>query len=384
MVPSGPMRSASLRFWTLTLVLLTVVAPTRRTLAAEGGAPPVWDLVTVGPDADLFSLWGHSALCASAGSFERGTCFDFGVAHEDDPARLAVGTLRGRPLFGVVKVPARVLLATVQFRDTWHQRIELDPGPSRALLAELEALVQARMHYAYQPLFRNCTTELRDRLDHALAGRLRAGADQETGPPLRGPAEGGLTGQVLPLALLALAGGSVLDRPSTEWERMALPAGLMLGVKSRLSAAPSRVFSREGAPPPTSSQAGRSILIVLSALGFAGFALLLRRAPTRRGLVSTLCASWLVLLSLVPLVGALSALPSLHQNWMLAILTPLDAVLFARADWGRLSRHYVKLRLALLLALTLASGLGLVVQPLLTGAIVSASPLLLWLRAERA
>ncbi len=207
----GAMRHACTRFATPLVVVLAILAIARPS-QAQAEASLTWDLVTIGPDTDLFSLWGHTALCVSTGEFEGGSCFDFGVAREEDPVRLALGTLQGQPLFAVVKVPARVLLAMSQFRHTWRQRITLEDAPGRELLAELEHAVGARARYAYQPLDRNCTTEVRDRLDRALAGKLRLGAEERSGPPLRRVAEAGISGRVLPLALTALAGGSGLDR----------------------------------------------------------------------------------------------------------------------------------------------------------------------------
>lgn len=377
----GAMRHACTRFATPLVVVLAILAIARPS-QAQAEASLTWDLVTIGPDTDLFSLWGHTALCVSTGEFEGGSCFDFGVAREEDPVRLALGTLQGQPLFAVVKVPARVLLAMSQFRDTWRQRITLEDAPGRELLAELEHAVGARARYAYQPLDRNCTTEVRDRLDRALAGKLRLGAEERSGPPLRRVAEAGISGRVLPLALTALAGGSGLDRPSTQWERMALPQGLMQAVSERLSAAPSRVFTRADAPPPTSPHAGRISLAFLTALLSWLIARAVRRSPDSRGARWSL-AAWLSLLSLAPLLGAASTLPSLHGNWMLLVLSPLDLVLAWGKQTTRWHERYVALRLALILLITAASASGLLAQSLWIGSVATGIPLGTWLFMRR-
>jgi len=362
----------------LALILFLLPAPTA--LAAPETAL-VWDLVTVGPDTDLFSLWGHSALCVSSGEFEQGSCFDFGVPREDDPVRRSLGTLAGARLFGVVKLPTRVELAVHQFRDTVRQRLDIPPERGRALLADLEALVLTHASYAYQPLFRNCTTELRDRLDQALAGRLRAGADQPDGVPLRTLAEAGLTGRVVPLSLLALAGGTVLDQPSTSWQRMALPDGLMQAATQRLSAPPVRLFSRTDVPPPTSPAAGRIVLVLVSALVcFCGW-LLVRRRPARARLVGLGLGVGLTLASLPPWAGTLSTLPCLHDNWMLFALVPTDGVLCLTP--GHWLKRYAWLRLLSLGVLGAAALLGLVVQSLWIGLWLAGLPLGLWLWIQR-
>lgn len=385
MVPSAAMTRARTRLGTqlalllAPLLLLLVALPAH---AADETDAPSWDLVTVGPDTDLFSLWGHSALCVSTKSFEDGWCYDFGVAREHDPFRLALGTLRGHALFGVVKLPAGLLLRFYGLRDTWRQRLDLDPVQGRRLLIELEALTQQGKRYAYQPLFRNCTTEIRDRLDLALSGRLSSGAAVHSGPPLRFAAEAGMSGHVLPLVLTELAGGSVLHRPSSAWERMALPHGLMQAVSERLSMAPSRMFTRVDTPPPTSPSAGRIVLVLWTALGSLAFWLLVRRFPRAKIAFEVALVVWLVFLSLLPLIGTMSTLPSLHRSWMLLVLTPLDAVLLAGGKNAEWPRPYLGTRLLTLLAAGVLSLTGVIAQPLWVGIIVAGAPLALLARSR--
>jgi len=379
-VPWRSVGPVSFRRTPLELVVIGILLCGGSARAADDRDPVHWDLVTVGPATDLFSLWGHTTLCASAGAFEDGACFDFGVATESDPARLSIGTLRGQALFTAIKVPTKVLLASSQFRDAWRQRIELEPDRGLELFRELEAAAEEEESYAYQPFFRNCTTEVRDRLDRALSGRLSRGADTRGGTPLRRTAEAGLTGHVLPLALLELAGGRALDRPSTAWERMALPAGLMQAVSERLSAAPSRLSTRVGAPPPTSPSAGRIVLVLITLATSVVYWLGSRQSVRPRRVLGV----WLGALGLVPLIGVCSTLPSLQGNWMLAVLTPLDVILTLSDRFVLWQRRYVLLRLAVLLALAASSITGLVVQPLGVGIGVAGLPLVLWLLRRRA
>lgn len=382
MIPLSPMGGACvrLRAWlACVLVGSTFAHPSR---AEHDGQALNWDLITIGPDTDLFSLWGHTALCASSGKLEDGTCFDFGIAIETDPAKLAIGTLRGDELFAVVRVPARVLLGSSQFRDAWQQRIQLDAERGRELLAELEHAVETGASYAYQPLERNCTSEIRDRLDRALAGALAQGAHERAGAPRRQAAESGLSGRLLPLTLLALAGGSALDRPASAWERMALPDGLMQAVAERLSAAPSRLSTRVDAPPPTSPHAGRILLSLLTLLVSWLSWRRLRRAPDSHG-VRIALAVWLTGLACFPVLGVLSTLPSLQQNWMVLVLCPLDALLAFGRRPTRWQRVYALVRLTLIVLLGVASAFGLVAQSLWVGVLAAGIPIGLWFLAQR-
>jgi len=378
-MPSGPMKPTCRLLSTFAAMVALLLAGPARATELEGAL--TWDLLTIGPATDLFSLWGHSALCVSTTDYRRGQCYDFGVAREENPAKLALGTLRGERMFTALKLPAGLILAQARYRDTFRQRIRLDQVRARALLAELEATVGRRQGYAYQPLFRNCTTEIRDRLDVALGGRLRAGDKTRSGSPLREVAEAGISGQVLPLALVALAGGSWIDRPSTSWERMALPQGLMNALTERLSAAPSRVWTRKGAPPPTSPAAGRMVLILLTAAWALAFWLLARNSPRRSRVLQRSVGVWLGCLSLVPLAGMLSTLPSLQHNWMMLVLVPLDLVLVARA--AKWQERYVLCRLATLVALGALALAGIIHASLWIGVLLAGAPLGLWLWSRR-
>ena len=58
-------------------------------------AAPEVELYTMGPGDDLFSLYGHAAICID----ER--CYNFGTIIVQDAFSLAWSFLRGRAWFGV-------------------------------------------------------------------------------------------------------------------------------------------------------------------------------------------------------------------------------------------------------------------------------------------
>lgn len=342
----------------LLFLLLTLgrVTPARAASPAEraNGPQPRIDLVTVGPGSDLFSLWGHVALCVSAGELVDGRCLDFGIATTADPVELALGTLRGQQLFQAVEVPARDFLAKSQWRDVWSQELRLDPQSRERLLAAYRSALSPPLRYAYEPVLDNCATRVRDLLDHATEGQLGADARLADGPPRRLWAEEALSGRALPLFLLALSGSRTLDEASSAFERMAFPPGLREGVAEHLGAEPIRLHTRADQPPPTSRHAGK-ILLLGSAL-LASLALYhgqRRSLVTRRALRVT-TGFWLGALSLAPIVGALSALPSLGLSPVLALCWPTDALLgFLPPRW---LDHYLRARLSLLAAATLVLG----------------------------
>lgn len=359
----GSRRAISGFRWRWPLLVLAMVVGAALPVAAEPArAPslPRFTLVTVGPGSDLFELWGHSALCVSAGPFEDGMCYDYGWTQVTDPVALSLGTLRGQALFVRKKWPAAAVLRAYQFRDVWKQELPLDGTAAATLLARLEADAEDRRSYSYEPLQRNCTTRLRDAV--GASSDLHQGTEEPAGAPLRKMAEAGLSGRVVPLVLLALAGGASLDRPTSEWQRMALPFGLMESVRRQLGAAPERLFSRLDQPPPTSPHAGRIVLFFLAVVS-GGLGWRARRASSRaRLVVQRSLGLWLTFLSLVPIAGTLSVFPSLSPNWLLLVLVPTDLVLLL-GDHRFLQKYLVARLVVTSLALSL-SLTGLLVQDL--------------------
>lgn len=360
-------------------ILLGVAAPVRAeesegandhsAVQAEADEPTL-TLLTVGPGSDMLELWGHSALCVSSGEFEKGVCYDYGWSPALDVSKLIVGTLSGERLFVPTSFPAERMLAAYQFRDVWKQKLELTPEQTEKLLARLRADVNEERAYAYEPVFDNCTTRLRDVVDEVTSGTLRKDSEASDGAPLRSFAEEGLRGRWIPLAALALGGGARLDRKSSEWERMAFPIDFMDSVEKRLNAPKERLFTRLDAPPPTSVHAGRVALLVLS----GGLALFIWRAKkTTLRAKSGLVGLWLAFLSLVPLAALSTSLPSLTPNWTLLLLPPTDLLFFARP--GQILRRYGSVRAGSSLLLGLLSALGLIEQSLVAVSLVALLPL---------
>lgn len=360
-------------------ILLGVAAPVRAEESEEANDhsavqaeadEPTLTLLTVGPGSDMLELWGHSALCVSSGEFEKGVCYDYGWSPALDVSKLIVGTLSGERLFVPTSFPAERMLAVYQFRDVWKQKLELTPEQTEKLLARLRADVNEERAYAYEPVFDNCTTRLRDVVDEVTSGTLRKDSEASDGAPLRSFAEEGLRGRWIPLAALALGGGARLDRKSSEWERMAFPIDFMDSVEKRLNAPKERLFTRLDAPPPTSVHAGRVALLVLS----GGLALFIWRAKkTTLRAKSGLVGLWLAFLSLVPLAALSTSLPSLTPNWTLVLLPPTDLLFFARP--GQILRRYGSVRAGSSLLLGLLSALGLIEQSLVAVSLVALLPL---------
>ena len=321
-------------------------------------------LYTAGPGSDLFSLWGHSGLCIRSALSPQGRCYDFGASPERDPVRLSLGTLSGERLFVPIALPEPRFVERYAGRDLWRQDLPLPAASVAALQTLLEEKVRRGEGYAYQPFFDNCSTRLRDLLDHASGGQLRAQPDALDGPPLRRFAEEGLSGQVLPLSLVALAVGPRADEPTTAWQRMAFPLELREQVAHSLGAQPVLVTGRLTPPLPTSPAAGRLALLVLAMVAALAVLRSRKRPKLHRALVRV-GGALLGTTALLVLWSSRTALPELQGTWATLLLLPTDWILaLGPAPWWR---PYAAGRLACAALL------------LLVAAFAATLPSLLWL-----
>lgn len=331
------------------------------------------DLLTMGPGDRLFEVFGHAALCVGRG--ESGDCFNYGVT-DFQQGGLVLGFLRGRMPFWVERIPYRRMLYYYQHRDrtVWRQRLDLSPSQLDRMLARLrhDASPEHR-RYPYDHFRANCTSKIRDVIDEALGGALRAATDVPSEPSLRMLVRTGFAGRPALEWLGDAMMGRTLDRLPTRWEAMFLPhylrdevAKLRVGGRA-VAPWPAQPVHVRKAPDPIagSPYSGLVVGAVVAAL-YLGLTL---AAGLRGGLAerATIALGGLVL----GLLGAatwfialVSTSPDLRQNEALVVLWPVDLWLAAgawlatarRPRLGRLVGRYLAVRaavaaLALLLAL---------------------------------
>lgn len=358
--------------------------------AGAGRDLPRIDVYTMGPGEELFSRFGHAAICVTDEASRIGRCYNYGTADFSTPGPLTWNFLRGRALFWVSVAPRPLMEALYQNEDRtlYRQRLPLSPEVTRRLIATLhEADVRERTFYRYHHFSDNCTTRLRDLIDVATDGALRRGTQEATDPPLRRYVYRGFTGETLLLTLTDLVLGRAVDRPTTRWQGMFLPDVLRAELQARLGAQPEVVYTRQ-APLPGELAASPSLadlgapargagwlLVVLG----GGLGALCARRPRLGRAVTGLVLGCLGLL-VWGLIAA-AALPELRYNEVALVCWPTDLALL----WlpPRPLVRYLQLRLLALLACALAAAAGLLVQPLGPVLALCALPLLVQWRAAR-
>jgi hypothetical protein len=353
-------------------LLLTVAAG-----ASPARASPLIDLYTMGPGDELFSAFGHAAICVRDGEAPAGRCYNYGTADFTTPVPLTWAFIRGRALFwvSVADTPWMLSYYVATGRAVWRQTLPLAPDEAERVAAALAASADERVkYYRYHHFDDNCTTRIRDVLDRATGGRL--GRDRVVGPrSFRDWAREGFAGDWPLLTAVELLLGRSADRRTDSWTAMFLPSQLRLEVARHFAAEPVLILPGRPRPLPGSTRLGLAVWI----LAGVALALLVTLAFRRGGRHARAIALTLTAL-LLGLVGtilwalaALSTFPELTRNEMLLALWPTDLVLpFLGPTW---LRRYAGLRLIVLAALVVGHAVHWLVQPL-APAVLALGPML--------
>lgn len=206
--------------------------------AASPLQAPEISLVTIGPGTAYFERFGHNALVVrepggTALAYNYGL-FDF---YEDD---FFSNFLRGRMQYLVAPLDADedIALYREEGRSVREQVLDLDPAQARTLadfLAWNSRPENARYHYDY--FTSNCSTRVRDALDEATGGALRAtGAGRSRGYSWRMDALRMMTPQPLLMALIDIGLGPRADQRIDFWQESFIPETLAeLVARTRLA-----------------------------------------------------------------------------------------------------------------------------------------------------
>src|SRR5581483_2002964 len=94
--------------------------------AATLAAPRI-ELYTMGAGDDLFSAFGHAAICVLDEQSPRGRCYNYGTADFRTPLPLTWDFIRGRARFwvSVADLPAMLWLYRQEDRTVYRQRLAL-------------------------------------------------------------------------------------------------------------------------------------------------------------------------------------------------------------------------------------------------------------------
>ena len=378
---------ASLRFWGrarrrlvgLLVALAAVLAA--RVAAAQPSEAPVVVVYTIGQGDDPFEKFGHTTICLRIPRRPRdGGCFDYGAADFTHVERTVWRFLRGEGSFFLEREPEQKMFASYRQADRtiWRQVLPLADAEAGAVRAHLERDATDRQwRYAYRLLDDNCATRVRDLLDAALAGRLRAATAGQPGEgrTYRSFGRTGFADEVAVQLVLDLFLGRYADRVPDRWQQMFLPEKLRDELAGLLAIEPELVYQRKGWTFSTDFGSGGRLFLPAFALLLA-LPVLGARCLGRLVRTATAWASiWLGLLGLlVWTVALLNPFPEGLGNEVAVVLLPLDLVL---PFVGRVAqRRYARARVGLLALAALMAAAGLLRQPLWVTLLVPLLPML--------
>lgn len=224
----------SLRAALLAAVLAISASPFGGPLAAQprGGDPDGSNdsisvyLLTMGQGGPYWTRFGHNALRIV--DRERGTdiSYNWGLFDFDEPGFLS-RFVRGDTRYWMAGFDTWAMLDVYRSenRPIDMQELAIPPDAARALrdFVEWNALPENRT-YRYDYYRDNCSTRVRDAIDRALGGRLRAQTDTIlTTRTYRWHTRRLLAGHIPTYVGTMLALGEPTDRPITAWDEMFIP-----------------------------------------------------------------------------------------------------------------------------------------------------------------
>jgi hypothetical protein len=271
-------------------------------------------VMTFGPGDHPFFKFGHDAIWIRDRAAHTDRIYNFGTFTFDSP-RLIVDFLQGRLTYwlSVSSLAATLGVYERENRSIVVQELALDPEVKQALRARLDENARPENRaYKYDYFLDNCSTRVRDAIDLAVGGRLRASARGPARLTLRGQALR-MTADYLPLYLaLDLVLGPAVDVPIDRWAETFIPEELSRALAAvnvpgptglRPLAAREETLYRPRRAPPLAEPpvrggtffcCGLGLGLILCALGWAG-----ARLAIARVLLGALLAAWGLLVGFV-------------------------------------------------------------------------------------
>ena len=369
--PNSLTRACIRRRWLGVLLLSCVLL-----VAAPARAQEAW-LVTYGPGAEVWELFGHNALWLRDPATGLDHTYSFGYFEIDRPG-FHLDFARGIMLYYGASSPAarEFEFYRSRQRSISVQRLNLAPDQVRHLHQLLHAAIFPHpQYYPYDYFRNNCSTWLRDLIDQVLDGRLEP---QLKAQPARLNFRDHTRRMTYPRPWIhtgiMLLMGSSIDASISAWEESFLPDALArwldtVVIDDEPLVLESRVLHDPGVFRPPEEARGPWRLML--AVGLLGAVLTLAPGMRPRNRWSRLPWHTGVLLagtagSLLLLMWLATGHHDTWNNWMVLLLNPF---------WWLLWRQWRKPFHAVLL-------LGLL-APMLLGALILAWPGLIQDRADQ-
>jgi len=205
-----------------------VAGPSSRRAAEPAGSELTISIMTMGVGAEVWERFGHNAIVVEDRRRGSSQAYNYGM-FSFRQENFLLRFLQGRMMYWMAgypteeEVPRYVALR----RSVWQQELNLTPAQRLALRNYLETNARPENRFYRYDYYRdNCSTRVRDAIDHVLGGAFHA--------QMSAPASGSyrfhtlrLNAHNVPLytGLLVVLGHGA-DAPVTRWDEMFLPLKL--------------------------------------------------------------------------------------------------------------------------------------------------------------
>ena len=182
--------------------------------------------MTIGQGDEVWELFGHNAIWIKDRTHGTDVTYNWGMFDFNQPHFLQ-RFLTGDTRYWMEPIGFNDMLQAYQARNrsVLAQELNLTPGQRLELKKFLEwnALPQNKF-YRYDYYRDNCSTRLRDALDHALGGQLQtATVSRKTSGTYRSHTQRLMQRDIALYTGITLALGHPADKPLSEWQEMFLP-----------------------------------------------------------------------------------------------------------------------------------------------------------------
>jgi hypothetical protein len=185
-------------------------------------------LLTMGSGTRIWELFGHNAIWIHDNVTQRDTVFNWGV-FSFSQSHFILRFLKGDMLYAMGGDSLQWIGIAYRYlnRSVYSQELDLTAAEKDSVLKQIQWYARPEnVNYKYDYFLDNCSTRVRDIVDNALHGQLRAQAGERTGRTYRWHALR-LMQDNLPLVVGVDIGlGRPAHRELTKWQEMFLPRKL--------------------------------------------------------------------------------------------------------------------------------------------------------------
>jgi len=333
----------------------------------EAQAPTI-ELYSFDRGAVIFEKFGHSAICLKYHDPSREEiCFNYGITDFGGPPfQLVWGFLRSHQKFWVEPTPVTEIIRFYEWEDRtiWKQTLPLTDDQAREIEDRLwNDIKEENKYYYYDHFFDNCTTRLRDMIDHATGGRLAKGTDVDYPLTFREIGRAGMAEFPPIIGLSDFVVGRTLDRKPTLWEAMFLPNILRDQIKEKLGAEPELVYKRKGPDFATDGPNDRGWVLLIALAFYLPLGLAVWRGWKYMPLTLVWATIPLVLMgTLIWTLSIISSIPGLRWNEAIFLFMPFDVLLVILRGDAR--RKFAQIRAGMVVWASIFCAVGIFKQPL--------------------